>query len=131
MAAFTGCSDGQIERTSDGVRIWLHEPGLASGGEDAIVAGSVVYDSASNCMFLEVGGARWPVIWPSGAVITEQNPVMLRVGDDDVMEGDFVEGGGGWHRVDRYEDLIPAKCHGPDGDVAVFNADSSIEVTGR
>ena len=127
-AVLAGCSEGQIESTSGDVRIWLHESGFATGGSDAIVAGTVVFDRANNCILLEEGSSRLPVIWPSDARIMEQNPVTIRVQGETVSEGDVVEGAGGYQQVGRFDDLIPAECHGSGGGVAMFNSDSSIEV---
>ena len=51
------------------------------------------------------------------------------VGGETIREGYLVFGGGGVHPFDRFEDLIPAECRTGATGVAVFNADSEIEVT--
>ena len=125
-----GCSEGQITKTKDDVRIWLHEAGFASGGEDAIVGGVVAYDRGAGCMYLESGDTRSPVIWPSGTRIVSTDPVVLSSGGERFAVGDRVTGGGGWHDYSRHADLIPPECRG-DSQVARFNSGSSIEVSNQ
>jgi hypothetical protein len=122
------CSRGQIERTVGDVRIWQHASSLLAGGEDAIVSGAMVYDRTARCMYLEIAGIRYPVIWPVGARIESTDPVSIFVSGESVVEGDYVAGGGGFSPPERFEDLIPPECHGDTYEVAVFNAGSRIEL---
>ena len=113
------------------MRIWLHESGLFASGMDAIVSGALAYDRADRCMYLAQGESLDPVIWPAGTKIIEQDPVVLRLrGGAEVTEGEMVSGGGGYVSLRRYDDLIPEECSGTDGQVAEFNADTKITVSG-
>jgi hypothetical protein len=124
-----GCSEGQITKTEGDVRIWLHESGFASGGEDAEIIGTMAYDLPTRCMYLEVDGRFYPVVWPTGTRIESGDPITIKTKGQMIEEGDFVMGGGGYHRPDMLDGLIPDECHGTTSEVAVFNADSEIEVT--
>jgi len=58
---FSACSGGQITRTQADVRIWLHDSDLFTGGEDAIVVGTIVDDRSIECMFLRLGDDLLPL----------------------------------------------------------------------
>jgi len=111
------------------VRIWLHESGFATGGEDAEVLGAMIYDLSTRCMYLELDGRTYPVVWPTGTRIESSDPITIKAKGQLIVEGDFVMGGGGYHRPDRFDGLIPDGCHGTTSEVAVFNPDSQVEVT--
>ncbi len=104
----------------------LSAPAPAAGGDGAIVAGTVTFAEASNCY--RVGDS--PVVWPYGTEASEDGQTLSLADGTEVRVGDRVSGGGGYSSRDSLLHLgIPDECFGPNGEIAVFNASSPIEVT--
>lgn len=100
----------------------------------AIVYGVLRYDAANDCFELERAGEGAAVIWPTGTAAA-QNGVGVALPNGRVVRvGTPVHGGGGYLTPDvrRPIDLvireIPEPCLGAQGEVATFNAGSSVSI---
>ena len=76
-----------------------------------------------------VDGRLYPVIWPSGTRIESDDPIAIKTKGQMIEEGDSVMGGGRLSPTGQVRWADPDECHGTTSEVAVFNADSEIEVT--
>ena len=116
--------------------------GSSDGHElDAEVRGSVVFEG--SCIYLtnapDFPEIRSLVVWPLGTTWQHDPPAVVLPGGDRVEPGDFVEGGGGYLKFDTVEpvagpagqDLVNACREGTDGNVAVFNKESTVELIGN
>ena len=97
----------------------------------AIVSGVVEVDVDAGCVWLSTpDGARHPVVWPFGTD-AGGDPLVITLPDGQtVRHGDLVSGGGGYipARVATSGMApFPEECV-QDGEAAVFNAESEIEV---
>lgn len=103
---------------------------FTGGGDDAIVAGTFVFDAERNCVLLD----GMPVVWPAGARWQSDPPAVL-VSGLTLTPGTAVTGGGGYHQLDWIKaqagDTLAsaaAACIGPTGEVAYFNEGSKVEL---
>ena len=132
LVLLAGCSaQGRVE----GPLLTSPRPGLSSGGEGAIVSGVVVYEEATGCLNLELGGILYPVVWPAGTRWQAEPPAVVLKGGVRAEPGTTVEGGGGYHPVAQVTKLAgPSvateadRCVGETGEVAFFNLGSTVEV---
>lgn len=130
VLAGCGASD-QTEATRGPYAIYVHGDSLLPrGGDDALIVGTVV--TRDGCVLLGSGdGATYPVIWPSGTVITDDDPftLTLRSGEQ-VIVGTEVSGGGGSHNVDSPMVTVDItnECRSVTGEVVIFNPDGDIDV---
>lgn len=118
----TGAADGPV----------LTSGGAADGGDDAQVMGEIVLDG--DCLLLDLGGGRTPVVWPGGTRWQAEPPAVVLPGGEAVPVGGTVNGSGGYHARDQVAAVAgdevadaAAACAGPDGEIAVFNPGSTIE----
>lgn len=128
-------ADDPLEPPSSQSTLIRAHPPLQSrevAGMAAIVQGAVEVDFEVGCVWLATpDGVRTPVIWPAGT--TERNDpfeIVLPNGRE-VRPGDLVSGGGGYVPASTVMpglEPIPGECL-QTGEMAVFNADSPIEVT--
>ena len=97
---------------------------------EAIVAGVVEVDLERGCVWLsQPDGSRYPVVWPKGTrgELDETGAFSVILPDGrTVRPGSRVEGAGGYVPAARWDE-IPEVCV-QSGEVAVFNARSSIKV---
>ncbi len=100
----------------------------------AVVSGIVEVDLDAGCVWLsDPGGVRYPVVWPVGTS-ARSDPFGITVGKGQVVRpGDRIKGGGGYIPADSATrhlglELFPTVCVHV-GTAAVFNADSSIDIT--
>lgn len=111
------------------IRVHSDDPGF---GMDAIVQGVVEVDAGAGCVWLSTpDGARNPVVWPLGTEERHDPYVIVLPDGAEVMHGDHVSGGGGYLTAAAATTGMapfPGVCL-QDGDAAVFNANSAIEVT--
>lgn len=133
LLALAGCSSqGRV----DGPVLTSPRPGLTDrGGFDAIVAGIVVYEADSNCLYLELDGVRNPVIWPAGTRWLEDPPAVVLTGGVRAEPGTAVQGGGGYLSVDHIRESVGdavavevQRCADPAASVAFFNTGSRVEL---
>lgn len=128
----SGCGDnGQTAIGRGQYTIYVHRDSiLPRGGDDALVGGTVV--TRDGCVLLSFGdGSTYPVIWPSGTVITDDDPLALTLrSGEQVVGGSTVSGGGGSYNVDSPMVTvdIPNECRSVTGEVLIFNPDGDIEV---
>lgn len=110
-------------------QVWAQEPAPTDEGLAAVVRGTVTYDATQDCFLLELEGIHYPVVWPAGTVGTGDGPgVVLRDGST-LRVGEEVSGGGGYLQVaDEYD--IPSGCLPSTGEVAVFNPNESLRLSG-
>jgi len=104
-----------------GITIWTEGESMLTGGMDAIVAGTIEYDSEAGCFLLREGESASPVAFPPDTWLISADPIQLLIpGAGIVGVGDRVSGGGGF--VDPYDDWnVPDACFGAggeDGDMA-------------
>lgn len=132
VIALAGCGTGDQTAISRGSStIYVHGGSLLPrGGDDALIEGTVV--ARDGCVLLGFGDdATYPVVWPSGTSITDDDPLTLRLqSGDEVGIGATVRGGGGSHDVDssRVTVDIAEKCRSATGEVVIFNPDDDIDV---
>lgn len=124
-----GCAPG-TGADDEGALIRSHT-GREEGGMSAIVNGVVEIDAEAGCVWLSTpDGTRHPVVWPAGTQ-AEGSPLVITLPDGQtVLHGDLVSGGGGYVPADVATDgtePFPEECL-QDGEAAVFNARSEIEV---
>jgi hypothetical protein len=84
-----------------------------------------------GCVLLGIGDATYPVVWPSGTSIADDDPLILRLrSGNEVSVGGTVRGGGGSHDVDSSMITvdIPDECRSATGEVVIFNPDGNIDV---
>lgn len=98
---------------------------------DAIVQGTVEVDLELGCVWLSTSdGARHPVVWPAGTELREDPFAIVLPDGQFVSEGDLVSGGGGYGPAlgaAAAMQPFPEECV-QDGDAAVFNSQSELEV---
>jgi hypothetical protein len=106
-----------------------------AGGMAAEVKGTVVYDSESECLRLELEGVQYPVVWPDGTRWQETPPSVVLRGGARAEPGSSVYGGGGYlgpaHVRDVAGDQVAAeatRCIGPTAEVAFFNVGSEVDL---
>lgn len=109
-------------------------------GWDAEVSGSVVFEG--SCIYLthapDVPALRSLVMWPLGSRWQMDPPSVVLPGGDRVEPGAFVEGGGGYLGFGVVEEeagsagvaIVDACREGTDENVAFFNRESEVTVTG-
>ncbi|MBS3940262.1 MAG: hypothetical protein KG028_04800 [Actinobacteria bacterium] len=123
---------GDYEQVTLGdVRLWAHGiPGDGSG-EGAIVSGTLGLDVEGSCLFLERDGQRFPVVWPHGTELLDDDPVRIGLSNGpEVTVGMQLEGGGGSGQAALYPFGIPDSCVSSTGEVARFNQQSPIQASG-
>lgn len=132
--ALAGCG-GQSEVGGDDYTIFVHGGSLLPrGGEDALVEGMLT--TRDECVLLEhIEGfdIAYPVVWPSGTSITNEDPLTLKLPSGaELTIGQMVSGGGGYHQASsvQIEVSIPGECIPETGEVAVFNPDADVSVDG-
>ena len=125
-------SEGRIE----GAVLTSPRPALDQDGMSAQVLGTVVYDEVAGCLYLELEGVRYPVVWPAGTRWQDDPPAVVLSGGVRVEPGMSVEGGGGWLQPEQIRDSVgdavvieARRCLGPTGEVAVFNFGSKVEIS--
>lgn len=128
----TGCANGDGAVDPAGTALIRAHPGPGSGGMAAIVQGVVEVDLEVGCVWLSTpDGSRHPVVWPAGTS-AEPDPFRIVLPDGrTVAHGDQVTGGGGYVPASSATadmEPFPDGCL-QDGEAAVFNADSELEVT--
>lgn len=113
----------------------VHGPVLTSGGgsdggNDAQVFGAVVLDG--DCLLLD---GRPPVVWPDGTTWQADPGAVVLPGGTRVEPGGAVNGSGGYLGRDQVESVAGAEvadaaaaCAGPDGEIAVLNPGSTVEL---
>jgi hypothetical protein len=131
VLVLVGCGTGDQTAISRGSStIYVHGGSLLPrGGDDALIEGTVV--ARGGCVLLGIGDATYPVVWPSGTSITDDDPLTLRLrSGDEVGVGGTVRGGGGSHDVDSSMVTvdIAEKCRSATGEVVIFNPDGNIDV---
>lgn len=104
---------------------------LPRGGDDALIEGTLAV--REGCILLGLPGdpAAYPVVWPSGTSISNEDPLTLDLpGGDELGIGEVVSGGGGVHHVTsaRVEVDIPARCLPGSEEVIVYNPDDDLSV---
>jgi hypothetical protein len=115
------------EDVLDGVRLWAHPDAGDGGGDDALVSGTVGYDPDGQCLYIEQGGVRYPVIWPHDAELVSADPLEIAAGGaSGITIGTHVEGGGGYDQASSYAVDIPGSCLGPYDEVARINQQERI-----
>jgi hypothetical protein len=77
LAVLLSACGGQSAQTVGEYTIYVHDPSIPSGGEDALVGGTLMI--RSGCVLLGEPDAdvAYPVIWPSGTSIVDDDPLML------------------------------------------------------
>lgn len=104
-------------------------------GMAAEVKGTVVFDSDTGCLLLELESVRYPLVWPAGTT-WRSDPPGVRLEDGQVVEpGTTVYGGGGyldrggieWMAGATVADAAEA-CAGPTGEIAIFNPGSEVTI---
>ena len=109
--------------------VWAQEPSPSADGMAALVMGSVQYDPSHDCFSIELEGLAYPVVWPAGTVGTADGPGVVLPDGDIARVGDEVYGGGGY--LDVADDYgIPDACVPSTGEVAVYNPNEDVEVSG-
>jgi len=127
-----GCGASEQTAVSRGpYTVYVHGDALLPrGGDDALVQATVV--ARNGCVLLGYGdGAAYPVIWPSGTVITDDDPLTLTLrSGEHVNVGSTVSGGGGSHNVDSPMVTVDIadECRSATGEVVIFNPDGDIDV---
>lgn len=118
--------------TESGSWVMFTQPRFLTGGREAEVFGFVELDATSGCVYLHQpeAGTSYPVVWPSGTVVTDGG-IRLRDGRE-IPEGEWVYGGGGYFSLEgveggesRPEARFLERCPGIDnvyGEVAVFDS---------
>jgi hypothetical protein len=127
-----GCG-GPTEVRGGDFTIFVHGGSLLPrGGGDALVGGTLV--TRGGCVLLEHGEGfdiAYPVIWPSGTSIADEDPLALRLATAaEITVDQVIEGGGGYHDAGSVGVPIPAECVPETGEVAVFNPDADMSVSG-
>jgi len=123
------CDQTAISRGSS--TIYVHSGSLLPrGGDDALIEGTVV--ARDGCVLLGFGDdATYPVVWPSGTSIANDDPLTRRLrSGDEVGTGATVRGGGGSHDVDSPMVTvdIAEECRSATGEVMIFNPEGDIDV---
>lgn len=132
MSVFVGCGGGgQSDQRLGEFTIYVHGGSLLPrAGEDALIEG--VLATREGCVLIERDdGDSYPVVWPSGTSIIDDDPLTLELpGGDHLEVGQRVSGGGGGHDAtsERVEVDIDASCLGDSGSVMVFNPDEKLTV---
>jgi hypothetical protein len=132
VIVLAGCGNGGQTTIGRGSStIYVHgDSMLPRGGDDALIEGRVV--ARDGCVLLGFGGdATYPVIWPSGTSIANDDPLTLRLrSGDEVAVGRTVRGGGGSHDVGSSMVTvdIAEKCRSATGEVMIFNPEGDIDV---
>lgn len=126
-----GCGGGQTQRSLGDFTIYVHRGSmLPRGGEDALIQGKLTTDE--GCVLLEhETGDAYPVVWPSGTSIIDDDPLTLRLPSGDRLEvGQTVSGGGGGHDAtsEQVEVDVDEGCLRDSGSVMVFNPDEKLTV---
>lgn len=132
LVATVGCSaQGRV----DGPVLTSPRPGLSGGGDGALVMGTVVFDAVANCLYLELEGVRYPVVWPAGTRWQVDPPAVVLRGGDRAEPGAFVQGGGGYKpggQVFKVAGQAVAteaeRCGGDTDEIAFFNLGSKVEL---
>lgn len=116
----------------------LTSPRPSSGdvaGMAAEVTGVLVYDEATDCLWMELEGVRYPLIWPAGTRWQADPPAVVLTSGEKAGPGATVYGGGGYLYRDDVErsagKAVAAaadRCTGPTGEIAFFNVGSGVEV---
>jgi hypothetical protein len=130
VLAGCGASD-QTEVSRGPYTIYIHGDSLLPrGGDDALIQGTVV--TRNGCVLLGFGnGAAYPVVWPSGTSIVDDDPLTLRLrSGDQVTVGQTVRSGGGSHDVasPMVTVDIADECRSATGEVLIFNPDGNIDL---
>lgn len=118
---------------SDQLEGFRAHPSGSNEGMGAIVSGVVEIDVDAGCVWLsDPDGARYPVLWPAGAVAQSEPPAIRLPDGQLVQSGDRIEGGGGYVNADAAMtglglEPYPSQCV-QVGDAATFNASSAITV---
>lgn len=137
VLALASCGGGQSEESVGDFTIYVHGSSILSrGGEDSLLEGELVV--RDGCVLLaQETGELFPVVWPSGTSIVDEDPFTLEFTSGYRLEvGQRVSGGGGIHAAstERIEVDIKHECfagQGPDGDlVMVFNPDEDLTFKG-
>jgi hypothetical protein len=135
VLALASCGGGQSEESVGDLTIYVHESSiLSSSGEDSLLQGELVV--RDGCVLLaQDAGELFPVVWPSGTSIGDDDPFTLALTSGLRVEvGQRVSGGGGTHPAtsERVGVDIKDECfasEGPDNDlVIVFNPDEKLTV---
>lgn len=131
MSVLVGCGGGQSDQRLGEFTIYVHGGSLLPrAGEDALIEG--VLATREGCVLIERDdGDSYPVVWPSGTTIIDDDPLTLELPSGDHLEvGQRVSGGGGSHDAtsERVEVDIDASCLGDAGSVMVFNPDEKLTV---
>lgn len=132
VIVLAGCgSSDQTEISRGSSTIYVHSGSLLPrGGDDALIEGTVV--ARDGCVLLGFGDdATYPVVWPSGTSITDDDPLTLRLrSGDEVGVGGTVRGGGGSHDVESAMVAVDIadECRSVTGEVVIFNPDGDIAV---
>lgn len=129
-----GCTSGQTAISAGELTIYVHGNSLLPrGGEDALIEGELAI--RGNCVLLTRDDVAYPVLWPSGTSIAQEDPLTLKLPSNEFLEvGQQVSGGGGYHRVGSnqvtvdidYECLTDAEPSTQP--VAVFNPDGELAI---
>lgn len=134
-AVLAGCGDGgQAEVSRGRYTIYVHDDSLLPrGGDDALISGTLV--TRGGCVLVgQENGTAYPVVWPSGTSIVDDDPLTLELGSGDQVTigasvsggggvSDPVEGSAGMVKVDIAQD-----CRSASGEVIVFNPDADVDV---
>jgi hypothetical protein len=132
LSVLVGCGTSDQTAISRGpYTVYVHgDSMLPRGGDDALIEATVV--ARDGCVLLGFGGdATYPVIWPSGTSITDDDPLTLRMrSGTEVSVGGTVRGGGGSHDVDSSMVTVDIadECRSVTGEVVIFNPDGDIDV---
>ena len=114
----------------DGHLLFVHRRSLPAGGMDALVVGELAV--ADGCVLLvDEAGGRYPVVWPAGTDVAEEDPLVLELPSGDRLGlGQSVTGAGGYVSPAAAGIEVPDACLGQHGDVALFNLTADPTVDG-
>lgn len=132
MVVTAGCGGGgQTEAGRGPYTIYVHDDSLLPrGGSDALLGGTLV--TRDGCVLLEQGdGAAYPVVWPSGTSIVDDDPFTLELRSGaQLTVGARVSGAGGSH-PDYLRSVVEVdiadECRAATGEVRVFNPDEALD----
>lgn len=118
-----GCGESSIDEQTVGedIQMFVHRRlPIENGGQDALVEGTLTV--ANGCVLLEQDGIRYPVVWPVGTKVAQDEPLAIELPSGEVLDvGETVSGGGGYHDATFLGLSIAEACLNEHGEVARFN----------
>ncbi len=125
VSLFACTQPGPRAITSGWHTIYVHPRSLLpQGGDDAQISGRLAIRQGCVVLESESGEEWYPVVWPGGTRIASTDPFAVRLpSGEEVVLGEPLLGGGGYHSAATLPLEIPAECLNEWQEVAVFNAD--------